>query len=311
MANQTSECKQERIRMDNLKKKTARKQSFRTTSTSYDEFDEQSDVQTTERTSPANSQNGHFLTVSPRNQINDSLNRTLDEEIRKQLSKKRKNFNWLRLNTSGQCKTLKAIKKGIVKIDASIQKSRDKLEHIMACEVHLQQQFLVGVRFIDLADEHLLRMSKVNRNLKYSAWFAEVQQTKRKIIEISESRLLFNAQLLNETLLSMERDMKATKDQIEQNLHNQSELKTYAKLVGQSSARIKSLKKHMDKEFRKLYAKLDLKQATLPKVHRFCISIIRLLDILLHYFKKTNCGCDLIVRTILVRKELAILANYA
>lgn len=297
--------------MDTLSKKgkTARKESFRTSS--FDESVESSDVQGA--STPVKPQNhARFLSASPRNHSNDSLNRTLDEEIRRQqMSKKSKSFGWFPLNTNEQCKMLKAIQKGIHQIDTSILKFRDKLEELMAGEVQLQQQFLVGVRFIDLADEHMRRMSKANRNLNYGAWFAEIQQTKRMMIEISETRLLFNVQLLNETLLRMEYDMAAVKEKIEQNLHNRNELKTYSKLVSQSSGRIMSLKKNMDKEFRKLSGQLELKQATLLKIHKFCTAIIRLLDILLPYFKKANCGCELIVRTLIVRKELATLANYA
>ena len=301
MAKQANNAKQQEcIPMNLVKKiKKVRKEPFRANLTS----------QETDQTS-VDPHNGDFLCASPRNPINDSLNRSLDEEIRK-LQMGRKSKNWLSLNTNKQCKMLKTIKKDIVKIDASVLKFRDKLEDIMASEVQLQQQFLISVRFIELADEHLLRMSKVNRNLKYSIWFAEVQQTKNKIIQVSETRLLFNVQLLNETLVRMECDMNAVKKRIEQSLHNPVELKAHSKLVSQSSGRITSLKKNMDKEFRKLYFKLELKQATLLKVHKFCISIIRLLDILLPYFKKANCGCDLIIRTIILRKELATLANYA
>ena len=298
MAIQANDDKQiERIPMSVLKK-AVRKGSFRTNAAGLDESGERSAAK------PVNQENCRFLANHPRN---DSLNRSLDEEISK-LSKKP--FNWLKLNVNGPCKMLKTIKKGIIKIDASILKFRDKLEDMMASEMQLQQQFLIAVRFIDLADQHLLRMSQVNRNLKYSAWFAEVQETKQMIVAISE-KPLFNMQYLNKTLMSMERNFSSVKDQIERNLDNKSELKLYSKLVSQSSARIASLKKNTEKEFRKLYGRLELKQATLLKVHKFCIAIIRLLDTLLPYFKKANCGCDLIQRTLLVRKELATLANYA
>lgn len=310
MANQASNGKQQEDIQMNVLKKPLKKESFRTNFASLDESGEPNDAKndvTTEQ-APVNPQDCRFLAANPRNQINDSLNRSLDEEISKQLSKKPK--NWLKLNVNGTCKMLKAIKKGIVKVDASILKFRDKLENIMASEVQLTQQFLVGVRFIDLADEHMLRMSKVNRNLKYSAWFVEMQQTKEKIIAINESPLP-RVQYLSETLVKIERGFSRVKDDIEQKLQDKNELKLYSKLVSQSSARIASLKKHTAKELRLLNGRLKLKQFALLKVHKFCIAIIRLLDTLLPYFKKANCGCDLIVRTLLARKELAWLANYA
>jgi hypothetical protein len=105
-------------------------------------------------------------------------------------------------------------------------------------------------------------------------------------------------------------DSKLIKKEIEKSSNDKYDLIFYSKMATKSSQDICKIKKDIDKELNDLELKLETKYKALIFFHQICLEIIKLLDHLLFYIKKSIGKCNLYFSTFDVRNQLADLANF-